>query len=337
MDFREFILNEMVVEKFGSNPSHFIAFRSHLWLYDQLNKDQTEKIYKTIISEHPSKELEKDTGQGNNWWTMDDHTDLERWVDDYIPDAWTGQWSNASKTITPYSPQLSVPSSPLIKKVCQALGARQIYSSQEYTNGNINWETQKRYTKKDLLGKIGEIAYHGTCTEYFPSIFKNGLFPGESVSNYDNIQHDEYIFLSSTFAEAEGHAVHTANTVNGNRNKNRAKNRRYGEAFPMVLQIKIPDRAKIGPDYDADLYSTNDPVFPDFGGEKRSYSSVSNMKTSTHLGLFSYKGRIPSEFIQKYYLRVNGKWTSIRPKTLRNRMFDMGSDWQYYYRLDGGE
>lgn len=333
MDFRDFLLNEMMVHKLVDNPRSFIAFRGHLWLYhDGISEQEAKKIYKTILKEHPQKKEISKSFASEEHGPVYDYPwarSLEDWVRDEIPDSFVGEWDAKKRIIWIQGSNANPVTSSLVKKVVDALKARSVQYETEnsFTRGNPDaypkpqseyWGKTVKYGKKDILGRLPEIAYHGTATKYLQTILKTGLQPGQAESNYGEIQHDNRVFLANKFDEAEYHSTHTAEKTH---------------TWPVVIAFKIPDPALIVPDYDADLYSTG-PTYPNFTGHQPSkYSSVNPMKTSKHLGVFGYQGRIPAKFIEGVYLRINKNWKKVRLDTLKKRIDNDPWEWTYFYGL----
>jgi hypothetical protein len=323
MDFRQFIINEMIIHKLSDNPSNLLAFRSHLWLYDEFTPKESRKIYNIIKKEHPQ-------GKEFNikyWNNFEKGYDVGEWARENIADAFVGQWDEKKKVIWTGEEEVGYTTSPLVKKVMQALGAKSVqYKTSQAMVRNRDdkgeyWDYDVTYRKKDVLGTFGSIAYHGTSTKYLPGILKFGLKPNESETNYNGIIHEDKVFLAYKFSEAEQHATHTASQAKG---------------WPVVIMVKIPDPALIVPDYDADLYGTGPKTYPDFFGKKNKpnkWSSVNSFKTSKHAGVIGYQGRIPANFIEGVYLRINNNWKKVRLDTLRKRIEKNPWEWGYAYGM----
>ncbi|MCK9458558.1 MAG: hypothetical protein M0R80_02880 [Proteobacteria bacterium] len=330
MDFKGFLLSEMMVHRLGGEPyRNFIAFRGHLWLFDdEPTQKEAKAINRIILKEHPQHKELKEKHRKFGKYSFD----IQDWVRENIQDAFVGSWDAKTKIIWTGEDSISPVTSPLVKKVVAALKAKSVqfetnqsfskeqdvpsYQRQDNTS---YWDRTEIYRRKDILGQIPETAFHGTSTKYLPDILKWGLMPGQAESNYGDIMHEDKIFLAFKFSEAESHATHT-----GGRTKN----------YPVVIQVKIPDRARLLPDYDADK-STSTPTYPDFvGGKPNTYSSVSPMKASKHQGVVGYKGRIPANFIEAVYLRMGNNWKKVKLDTLRKRVAEDPWEWQYKYGFE---
>ena len=183
-------------------------------------------------------------------------------------------------------------SSVLIKKLVKALGISDV----SYVPSGRDNDVGTRRPK--IQGKIPDYAFHGTSTTYGEGILKFGLKPDEAESNYGEIKHSDKVFFATRFDEAAHHALHTSQKKGGE---------------PLVLYFKIPDKDQIVPDYDVDV-----------GGQDTAYQYISaitrqgarehgaKMKGSSYslsqeFGIYGYEGRIPSKFIEIYYVVLNAK------------------------------
>lgn len=198
-----------------------------------------------------------------------------------------------------FDPQSSI----LIKKLVKALGLSGVsrtsavgldYSDDEWTGAS------------SVKGKIPDIVYHGTTTAYLPSIMKLGLKPGERKTNYEAVDHPEAVFFASRFDEAWAHAVHTTSKI-GSR----------GFSEPVVIGMKIPDPAKLIPDYDIDqgAEGTNfdyiDAKTRELGRKYGPRMKGKSMSLSQEFGIYGYKGRIPTKFMMEYHICPNVDETGV--------------------------
>ena len=182
-------------------------------------------------------------------------------------------------------------SSLLVKKVVDTLGIRNV----TYMYGD---DAEAEVHGSEVRGEMPTAAYHGTTITYLRSIFKFGLVPGKSETNYEGIVHNDAVFFSTRFDEALHHAVHTASKKGGH---------------PVVLELRVPDKDKLIPDYDVDI-GAGDTGCYDYicsklrDKQKKYYDKEMKQKSSTlskEFGMYGYKGRIPSSFIKSYYILMN--------------------------------
>lgn len=201
--------------------------------------------------------------------------------------------------------------------------------------------------------------YHGTSTTYIESMLKIGLKPSPSETQFDNIEHQDKVFITTELDKAMFHATHSASKNN---------------SFPVIIELKIPDESKLVSDYDVvidtlgadsdeaerlgyqDIFYTSSRL-PGDGKKyddmhKRFGKRIGNL--STRVGIFGYKGRIPSnhftsilidsdmieEYMQMSYWDHDGEfnlsdfspetsnhrnidyWNSIRPRDLMSDLRD---------------
>ena len=315
---KHLILDEMFVHKMVQKPDQFLAFRGHIWLLNKfMSVDKVKEIERVIKAEHP----QSGTFDQNNLVSWDNLSD---WVQAHVSDAFMGYWDQAKKTIwTSHEFGTNPITAPLVRRVAQTLGVRKVsYEDTQFIGGD-HVERKIDYRMKDMLARLPEEMFHGTCTKYLPAILKFGLRPGVSDSNWSdqNIHHDDRIFLAARLEDAEYHAGETS----------RKKNSK-----PLIIKVSVPDKAKIQPDFDADTVATGDQTYyhdPKDMPNLMTRSSVDATKSSRNAGVVAYTGRIPSAFITAVYLFMAGKWKSVRLDTLKRRCEEDPWDWAMYYGL----
>ena len=270
-----------------------IAHEKDLWVMKELPARETperEQLFKQL-----SKALDVEFDPETPWLdTLGDivyHTDeLEGRSDILFGDIDKKTMTlNITSNLSTF--KLDPRSSLLIKKVVDVLGIRNV----EYSYGD---DEEEEVHGSEVRGEMPSVAYHGTTITYLRSIFKLGLVPGKEETNYEGISHDEAVFFSTRFDEALHHAVHTASKKGGH---------------PVVLALKVPDEALLIPDYDVDI-GAGDTGCYDYvcsklrDKQKKSYDRAMKQKSSTlskEFGMYGYKGRIPSNFIESYYILMN--------------------------------
>lgn len=320
MDSFRLFLNEMLVHRLSTTPNMVVAFRQHLWLLDgTLDNDNVYKIINEIIStiqkEHPGHPTIR---------RMDDLHSLYDLVD-YVPDTFVGEWNPKTRILwTGRSNQTSYQTSPLAKKVAQALGARSIqYSALEPGNQD---DYNAKVTKQQMKGDWPDIAFHGTTSSYIGNILSKGLKADESDSNWPKmVTHHDKVFLTAKLEEAKHHAVGVAS---GYRNKD-------SKGAPVVIAVKIPDKNLIVPDYDVDAMASRSNYKHNF--KPYELFSVDSMKASKHAGIFGYRGRIPASHIEYFLLwnKEKEKWIRKNPKQLKASLNKWGRDYWYIYGYKG--
>lgn len=180
--------------------------------------------------------------------------------------------------------QLDPKSSVLVKKVAKHLNITDVWQTNQST-GN-----ETHHHNREMTGKVAKTVYHGTSSDFLPGIMKFGLTPNKPT-NYPGIQHKGLVFFTSDYDNAAYHAWHTSDRTPGD---------------PAILQIKIPDMAKLEPDYDIDGNSSRT-HYNDIGWG--TYQSTNMSQNSTQLsrefGIYGYKGRIPASHIESVAVLLN--------------------------------
>ena len=140
--------------------------------------------------------------------------------------------------------------------------------------------------------------YHGTTSNYLENILKFGLVPGESKTNYEGISHPTAVFFSSRMEEAQHHAVHTAGKVGGD---------------PVIVNLKVPDPDLLIPDYDVDMGAGDTGCYDYICHTLRSRQAgnldTDSFSLSREVGVYGYKGRVPSSAIFAYDILMNAEET----------------------------
>ena len=142
--------------------------------------------------------------------------------------------------------------------------------------------------------------YHGTCLEYLNNILRFGIKPMSGITNFKNIHHSDKIFLTTDKSKAIFHADKCAKNVN---------------SIPVILKINIPDLDKLFPDFDLviSFYGKDSKYAKELDYHNidvgkyvdKSMKFLSEedylIDLSKRFGLYAYKGRIPSKFIETIY------------------------------------
>lgn len=317
MNFRDF-LAEMFIHGERQERSFVIAFRSNLWLipFSQYNEpgELGQSILDSILVDHPdNQELKaiffKYKQEGDI--APSDVADL---IMDKISDGLIGTWDPEKREleIRPYGSS-GITSSPLIKKVATSLGAKSV----NYTDHEDN---TSKFRPRQLLGDFTGKMYHGTCSKYIKGIMSLGINPGEAPTNYPGVHHPDKIFLATNFDEAASHSFHTCTGAR--------------ILYPIVIELKkIPDPAKIVPDYDVDRdasRNTYSDLLP-----KNSYYSVSSDRASKHAGLIGYGGRIPVSYFAAVWVWAGNKWYKITPSRFNAFKKQLDDPEDYFVRRYG--
>jgi len=161
--------------------------------------------------------------------------------------------------------------------------------------------------KSKIKGTLPDTVYHGTSSKYLRKILSTGLRAAESGTNYPNaISHSDLVFFTSRPDEAKYHAVHTVDHLAGRTNVRRQFSSPM--TIPVILEMSIPDKDKVVPDFDVSALSSDEkPLSP--SGYKALQKEKIPRQQSQETGIFGYRGRIPASFIK--YVYVPKDWMSI--------------------------
>jgi len=273
------VISEMKVIQVGRKAPErgwsFIAYRDKIWLVDpdEWKPADGADLYQALVKNLGDEDVP-------NPMEADEFYDWSRSLDDSIIDIFVGEFDPETSTIT--ASQMDAPSfrsSPLAKKVIKQLGATTI----DYDGEDVF----DRGQYIDTRDKLPDVMYHGTSTHSLQRILKQGLRPGNPTNwtgdNYYGV-FKEHVFLTDSPIHARWHAADTAR-------------KKGGEA--VVLAVKIPDKNKLTPDWDADSFSSSkEKTFDKVHKSTSSRSTVGSWKTSKAFGRFGYKGRIPASHIE---------------------------------------
>lgn len=172
---------------------------------------------------------------------------------------------------------------------------------------NVNYQYYdeiRNYELRELEKLKTAYYYHGTSMKYLDQINRTGIRPMGGNTNFNQIKHNDKIFFTSNIEKAHYHAYIAALKTN---------------SFPIILKFKIPDPSKVVIDFDVaiDFYGTDDNDNMNLGysniitdryeqGIKgKLISDSEKVNIMNKLGIFGYKGRIPSSRIDKVIIDIN--------------------------------
>lgn len=273
------VLSEMKVIKVGKTAPkygwNFMAYRDKVWLVDPDEWEPADgaDLYKALVKNLGDEDIP-------NPMDADGYYDWVQQLDEILVDFFAGTYDPDTYTITAsHTDSPSFRSSPLVKKVVKALGAMTVDYEGEYEFDRGEYI--------DTRDKLPDVMYHGTSTHALQRILRQGLRPGNPTNWTGDNYHgtfDQHIFMTDSPIHARWHAADTAR-------------KKGGEA--VVLKVKIPDKDKLTPDWDADSFSKSQKkTFQKVNKSPNNRSTVGSWKTSKAFGRFGYKGRIPASHIE---------------------------------------
>ena len=275
-NFLEFI-NELKLHKLTeSEEYYFILHKGIIYTFEDKEGDINSIVNLLNIEED-----------------IEDIYDLSIYIEENHPYILIGEYNDGEIILTVginYKPSAISDDVRKLKKFLNAYNVKFINRYGKYLDGeeflNINIEELKE-----------AYFYHGTCLEYLNNILTFGIKPIEGVTNFKDIQHGDKIFITTDRSKAIFHADKCALNVN---------------SVPVILKFKVPDLNKLFPDFDLvinfygkdskyarDLDYHNIKV-GDFVNKSMSFLSKEDevIDLSKKFGLYAYKGRIPSKFIE---------------------------------------
>jgi hypothetical protein len=169
------------------------------------------------------------------------------------------------------------------------------------------------HPRHEILGKLPDIAFHGTNSKSLMKILRVGLVPGATIQKSgfkrEKVWHDKTTFLEFDINETLFYAQNAVEKFGG---------------FPIVLGIRIPDKERIEPDFDVDTAmgkTTYKDIAPEKKETKPARFAKGPLKASMDIGRIGYAGRIPPKFIEKFF------YYSIRQnelvETTKEKLFQM--------------
>ena len=164
----------------------------------------------------------------------------------------------------------------------------------------IGYDVDNEYTEEGFDDLKNTYFYHGTSLNFFNSIMKTGIKPNPNKANFNNIRHQDKIFITTNIEKALFHAEKAAI---------------LNSSYPIILKFKIPDVSKLVGDYDVMLsfYGSEDELNKQLGYtdifrnvNKGKYITQHNTFNIEHkkdlsklFGIMGYIGRIPTSYVEK--------------------------------------
>jgi hypothetical protein len=292
-----------ITDASSGGPADVVAYQGDIWLVDDVHKHSSLPASLQAL-------LPKDPYTAPENWDADE-------ILEQRPDIFVAHWDPAKRSLwsgRPASVGHFPGSSLLVKRVAEALGARDLGRS---TSWGEEEDRETTFVRPEMTGQLPKVMYHGTSSLYAPSIMRRGLAPGESPTNYPRVvDHPNTLFLSADIAEAAMHADHTTARLEDRRDWER-KPRKYG-GYGVVFGVAIPDPAKLLPDYDVDVSSSQSQWERPSGlwGEPiPSPSPNQSTRLSRDFGMIGYEGRIPASFIREVWVKDGERFLDFTEMT----------------------
>lgn len=311
----ESTLTEMIVRHRSAGGSLVVAHRGSIWVLDR-DEDESEAL----------EDIATRTGLKAD--SVDDlHELADERPDVLVADIWKDELFLGYSRFG-QNPETSL----LFKKVVQQLGLKGVRVSTVTSDGD---DEEITFDRHELQGKIPELVFHGTCSIHIRAILRTGLVPESGNRNWEKFRFPR-VFMTASFAEATFHANRTAKAHKGH---------------PVVIATRIPDRSKIGFDFDVAARFVTDLGAIDRHGyttamghvDRASADEIAKFSPKTdytrEAGTFSYDGRVPASFFVSFTISSEAGVT-LNPDRMKNitltdpkdlvRAIDMLDDLGYY-------
>jgi hypothetical protein len=309
------LLNELIVQDLSDTSKDkklFVVWKNKLFLF---NDDSDISPIVNFIEDHPA----FDKKLGFNAETV---YDLISYVAEMPPDIISGEYSTKDKSLWLSGYDKGNPlTSTILKKVAKQLKIKKIGRSSPGMDDDEDSETHHRNKFK---GQIPKIVYHGTNTENLIGILQNGIMASQDGGNFtaNKVWNYDSIFFAASFKDAQYYAQHSLFD---------ADSRSLKKAYPVILELVVPDPTKIIPDFDADTHYTGKRHYShsDDDRHKVGASDMKPMTTSKEMGKFGYNGTIGPQHIKWIYVwsAAMKKWRKYKPSTIKRGLNYHGIDW----------
>ena len=270
------LLTELFVNGTGNS---IIVYKENIWLFDTLSNEDVQNI----VSKLPVDSEE---------FVDAEYDDIEAFAYDLqevenSQNILVGRIDNDTLVLLRSAMDFhhSPESSHIIKKVVNQLGLENVVTSDEQSNEKITH-------KSDVKGELPKYAYHGTSIEGLQGILKRGLRPNPEKTNFENIEHEDHVFLTTSVDKAIFHAV----TANEN-----MKNLDSSYTQPIIIKFEVPDLNQMVPDFDIDKTGDGE-TYQNIDSKNVTKSDdIKPERFSKDTGIYGYRGNIPSSFIKEVW------------------------------------
>ncbi len=326
--------------RFEGEGDHLVAYRGRVFRFTDANDDEDQKTVEAAA------EFLGLTGlDGDDVW------DLQNAIHERKPEVLVGRVEDGQLVMTTQSDYRHGRGSRLLQSLLRELGLSGA-TMEDYG------EASEEMPAGEVAGGLPDSLLHGTTSEHMPGILRRGLTADETRSNYalgrdpeNAIRHGDTVFLAESPTKAEYHAMNAIHQLGLKRSpstRNRYGPDRPTAGFPVIVEFAIPDRAKLVPDYDVDVWSESGEG--SFGQTERQRQKQRDtdynprtqedpFKLSRRFGIFGYRGRIPAAFIKSMMIFTGDmesdgfqpkNWTTVTREQLEKAIeFGEASAWDW--------
>lgn len=310
LDFRGFLLSEVQAHVLSQNPEFVIAYKGNVWV---VGSDSDPSLISRI-----GQIIQANHAQGANLPapTVQNVTQLIVWLQN-LGDVIVAKYNARTGSLSTHSSgrfqnrNLS-PTNPLVPKMVKALQAAGL-------NVQTNFSTAPGQRQPET-GTTPKTVYHGTSTVSLGGMLRYGLNPGGQGKSNWGVHHEDKVFVSAVFEEAQRHADNAALKKKYDDKLKYDPFWRSAPILPTVIAFKVPDPDAIAADYDVAQGAMKDPMRDSNPYEafdnKQIYFGQDAGRASQYAGSFAVLGRIGPQHIISVHLKDSNSWREATPQEL---------------------
>lgn len=310
-NIQEKILNELRYEFKSQNVDDknfdIIVHRGKIWIFNSFKDNKNDALINSLIK---NLHLKLDT----KYIDEINLVEIIHYIGEERPDILYGNIINGKILhIDTYGIKQDPYSSKLIIDVIKIFNLDKVTTEDPETDEEIIIPRQK------ILGRIPDILFHGTNSRFIKNILSKGIMP-VSHSNWDKIKFPNLIFLASDPEYAAYQARTQAHRLNGE--------------IPIIIATKIPDKSKLVLDFDIafNLYGKDHPEVKKLGYFNQNTKKLFKRRQeitkliqkvnkgtdlNSQMGVFGYKGRIPSTMFKEFFYPPNNEMIPLNNKWIK--------------------
>ncbi len=307
-----------------------IAYRGRVFRFTDANDEEDQTTARAAV-EFLGLEGELDPDDIDAW-------SLQEAVKEHKPEVLVGHVDGDQLVMTSHSDYRHGRGSRLLENLLRELG---LSGARMDDHG----ETSEDIPAGEVAGDLPDTLLHGTTSEHMPGILRKGLTADETRSNYElgrvgenAIRHGDTVFLTENPGKAEYHAVNAVHQLGARRSPAKRydpySTRRAEAGFPVIVEFAIPDKSRLVPDYDVDVWSeAGEGSFNQTERQRQKQRDTGYhprteedpFKLSRKFGIFGYRGRIPAAFIKSIMIWTGeeeaegfqpSSWTTVTKEQL---------------------